>query len=566
MRVRTRLRADSAFVVAVALFLSACGSARHQVASPSRPLPQLATNAAVILAINDVYRIEGVEGGEQGGIARVRALRKALEANGDEVIVVHAGDLLFPSFASRMYSGAQMIDALNALDGSNAAGTFDPRLFITFGNHEFEKPKAKDVGILASRVAESQFSWLGGNIDFARDAGKSLIPMENVHATRVVESGGLKIGLFGITIPTLGVEYASFDGPNATAKRLTAELRQQGVDLVVAVTHLNAADDRDLLAELGDDGPDLVIGGHDHEKMASEVNGRWVVKADADARSATVFRIEKQGDGKPKISWTQPTLRANDPAPDSDLAVLVDRWQLRHATEFCAKSSEPPTCLTTVYGRTQTALEAEENKIRGRETSLGNWIADLMVEPFRACGARVAFLNAGTLRLNQDLAAGSEITRRNVEELFGFPCPLRLVRLTGKDLRGIAAHSVRGWPGSGTWLQISGWAFVHNTESASAEDVTLLSSLDGVHEPGDDEQILAVVGDYLVNPEIGDQDGYGAILTPDKIVTNCAASGIDLKVLAAQAIQAAEPAGIAPRFEGRICVKGAPEDAPCLAD
>ena len=55
--------------------------------------------------------------------------------------------------------------------------------------------------------------------------------------------------------------------------------------MVVAVTHLNCGDDRHLLATLGGAGPDLIIGGHDHEHMAIQVGGRWVLKADADART-----------------------------------------------------------------------------------------------------------------------------------------------------------------------------------------------------------------------------------------------------------------------------------------
>ncbi len=54
-----------------------------------------------ILQINDVYKIEGLEGGRIGGIARVRTLRKQLEAEGKRVIVLHAGDLLYPSVMSK---------------------------------------------------------------------------------------------------------------------------------------------------------------------------------------------------------------------------------------------------------------------------------------------------------------------------------------------------------------------------------------------------------------------------------------------------------------------------------
>ncbi len=51
----------------------------------------------VVLAINDVYRIEGVEGSQRGGMSLVRALRRQLEQQDPDVLFLHAGDFLFPS-------------------------------------------------------------------------------------------------------------------------------------------------------------------------------------------------------------------------------------------------------------------------------------------------------------------------------------------------------------------------------------------------------------------------------------------------------------------------------------
>jgi hypothetical protein len=46
----------------------------------------------VVLAINDVYRIEGVESGQRGGMSLVRALRRQLEQQNSDLLVLHAGD------------------------------------------------------------------------------------------------------------------------------------------------------------------------------------------------------------------------------------------------------------------------------------------------------------------------------------------------------------------------------------------------------------------------------------------------------------------------------------------
>ena len=550
----------SSFVPALAglLLLAGC-------ATTGRPAAPAEERTAVLLAINDVYRIEGVDNGTAGGLARVRAQRADLETEHPGLLLLHAGDFLFPSFASRMLEGEQMVAVLNVLDGDPAA--FDERMLVVFGNHELDKGKMKNAAMLDRRVEESQFRWLGGNVRFtAGDDGKPLIEAPNLERGRIVESGGIRLGIFGITIPTLGVEYVQdFAGPEAAARELTADLRARGAEVVVALTHLNADDDRDLLESLPPPaGPDLIIGGHDHEHMAIQAGGRLALKADADARTATIARLTLGADGRLRVEHEFRELAGDAPRPDPAVQALVDTWQAKHEGMFCARQKAAPDCLEEVYGHAQVPLVAEENKIRGQETNLGDWIADRMVEAFAGCGAQVAFINSGSLRLNQDLAPGP-VTRRNVEEIFAYAAPLYLLKIDGATLKQVAAHATRAWPGSGSWLQIAGFAYAHDTAARTAGQVSLLTP-QGARPVRDDETILAVTGDYLINPEMGDQDGY-EMLARDQVVAGCAANGQDLKKIVETALRAAGPQGIAPQVEGRICQPDQPEvgGRPCRA-
>ena len=63
-------------------------------------------------------------------------------------------------------------------------------------------------------------------------------------------------------------------------------------------------------------------------------------------------------------------------------------------------------------------LRPEETEIRRYETNLGNWVADQARQLFPE--ANMALINAGSLRLNQDIPAGP-IRVRSLEELFAFP-------------------------------------------------------------------------------------------------------------------------------------------------
>ena len=123
----------------------------------------------VVLAINDVYRIEGVEGRRQGGMSLVRALRRQLEHQAPDLLFLHAGDFLFPSLLSQWTKGAHMVEMMNALDGT--PGVDDPRMFVVFGNHEFDKSKQKHAALLQARIDQSEFQWLGANIRFSQEEG-----------------------------------------------------------------------------------------------------------------------------------------------------------------------------------------------------------------------------------------------------------------------------------------------------------------------------------------------------------------------------------------------------------
>lgn len=514
-----------------------------------------------VLLINDLYRINGVEEGAVGGLARVRTLRKQLQQEDPELLMLHAGDILFPSLLSREYDGEQMIDVLNLLDG--AAGRFDGTLFATFGNHEFDQSKRRHAQMLNRRVEESEFTWLSSNIDFRKDeGGRPLVGADHLKPSVILQRNGIRVGLFGLTIDSKIPEYvARFRDPLETAREMTQRLRAQGAELVIALTHLNMAQDLRLLRELGDQGPDLIFGGHEHHRLVGREGGRFVFKADADARSALLVRVRVPQQGAPEVAYEYRDLDqrvARDPAVQQ----RVDDWLVRHDAAYCAAAEEPVGCLDEVIGHAQVRLVAEELQIRGMETNLGDWVLDQALNRFRDQGAQVAFINAGSLRLNQDIPPGAPVTRRRLLELFAYPAPLYLIEIDGATLQQVIDHAIQGWPGEGRWLQVAGFAWRHHTEAARADALTLLTPED-VRPIRPDETLRAVVNGYLIDPAIGNQDGYRVLSLDQRVET--AASPPDLKDLVIEALRQAGKTGIAPARAGRICQLPAKDSAPCQA-
>src|SRR5713101_5254494 len=73
-----------------------------------------------VIQINDVYEISPVEGGKEGGLARLATLRRELARENPRTFLVLAGDAFSPSALGtavvdgQPLAGAQMIAALNA--------------------------------------------------------------------------------------------------------------------------------------------------------------------------------------------------------------------------------------------------------------------------------------------------------------------------------------------------------------------------------------------------------------------------------------------------------------------
>ncbi len=517
-----------------------------------------------LISVNDIYRIEGLDEGREGGLARLRSLRREIEQEHPDLLLLHAGDLLFPSMLSRLYRGEQMIDAMNLLDGSD--GVFDSRLFVTFGNHEFDDGDLEDAKGLQSRIEQSDFDWLATNIVFVADeSGQPLVAAENLKPSVLVESGGVRIGIFSLTTDMAQPEYvAEFESPTEVARRTVAKLRSQGAEVVLALTHLQLSQDEALLRELGDEGPDLILGGHEHNRLTREIEGRWVLKADADGRTAIVATVTPARAGSslpPHVDFEFRTLSDDDPPPDPLVEERVASWLARHDREYCREELDRPAgCLQEVIGRTRTDLTAEELEIRRFETNLGNWIVDRALLDFSELGAQLAFTNSGGLRSNSDISAGTDITRLHVEEIFAYPTRLVLLRIDGSTLQRVVSHAITDWTGNGHFLQIAGFAYRHDPSASTATDLTLLTP-DAARPIAADEELLVVTNDFLVNPRIGDQDGFD-FLTPDMIV-DTGDEPVDLRDLVIEGLRASLPHGIAPEVVGRIC--NSQRSGPCLA-
>ncbi len=415
---------------------------------------------AAILQVNDSYKIEGLENGHIGGFARLRQLRKQLEAQGEPVLLVHAGDFLFPSVMSKYLQADAMIQVMNLLDGKAAA--FDNNMVVGFGNHEFDHP---DPGLLLRRIVQSDFAWLSSNSRYQFSDSGEAEPLSkrlsNVHDVLIKPVGNLRLGLFGLTLDSQQPAYIHFDydpdSRRALVSKAIAALKAQGAEVIIALTHQDLAQDQWLAREFPE--INLIIGGHEHFYTAQQIGNTWITKADADNQSAILHRLCLNPD-QPLTSHHQKIELNDHIEKDPLVSAEVSKQLARLSAEFDKHGQQ----LNQIVGYTEQLLEGVEPAVRGRETALGNFLADSARQRMQT---DIALINGGSIRLNDNIRPGP-LTLYDLEGIFYYDNQLVSFALSGQQIVDILRNSVsKSHLGDGRFLQVSGLRFRYHAQASN---------------------------------------------------------------------------------------------------
>jgi 5'-nucleotidase len=501
------------FLVPVILHFSACAVTPESTAVDSAGL--------TFIHLNDTYRVGAVEDGASGGFGRVVTVIRELQAQGREVRVLHGGDLLYPSLESQLWNGLQMVEALNFIDA------LAPVHFVA-GNHEFDRRTPEH---LINALRESDFDWLGDNYrfntgDVAADA--------MLQSRFTFNHDGKSIGIFALTshVDDGGNDrdYVPIDKNYLdVAEHVIEDFESQGVDLIIGLTHLYMATDLEL-ARLKEKHPTLafVVGGHDHEPEFSEqaVNSAAVMKGASNARAIWRIDVDYDAEGMPLIDVHMLNLGVGV-AVDSDYDKINEKWR--------AKLLQLYPFLEAKVGEAAFPMDATEETIRSQETAWGNYIVDQMLMAYGEPAADFAFINSGTLRVD-DFIAG-DITFEDIGRTFGFSSYLRYLTISGAEFRQVMEAGYRGAGGSqGYFPQIAGFRVcIDRNRAVGQRIVSLQLPVEAEWREIDAEaEYTLVVPDFLY----GGGDGYK--LPQDRAVSR---PGSELKYLVLDGILRAQAEG-----------------------
>ncbi|AEO58382.1 hypothetical protein MYCTH_2305675 [Thermothelomyces thermophilus ATCC 42464] len=393
-----------------------------------------------ILHFNDVYHLDPSSAEPVGGIGRFvsvcKEYREAERFQGQPgLVTLFSGDVFNPSLESSITKGSHMVPLLNLI-GTDCA---------CVGNHDL------DFGVRQFRnlTSKCNFPWLLANVlDLALGDG---VPLGNAKKTHMITtSNGIKIGLLGLgerewldTINALppNVIYRS---ASDVARELVPQLRAEGADIVIALTHMREPNDNKLAEQLGGENIDLILGGHDHYYAHSFINGTHVLRSRSDFKQLSyieVRRAEPPGSGRrwDVDIWRRDIVRS---VPENgETLALVNKL-----TAKLKKSLEKPV------GWTAAPLDSRFTTVRLGESNLGNFVCDIMRHHY---GADCALMAAGTIRGDQVYAPGP-IRVKDVTDCFPFEDPVVVIKTSGQAILDALENGVSLYPAlEGRFPQVS---------------------------------------------------------------------------------------------------------------
>ena len=381
-----------------------------------------------------------------GGVDNVAAALQAWRKVDRDLLFLGAGDLIGASPAmSAMWADEPSLNALTM------AGMFASSV----GNHEFDKGRAELLRQQRGGCVSTQpekacqfspdfrgagFTYLAANVlDSA--TGKPFLP-----AWRIAEVQGLKVGIIGAVLKdTASVVLASgivglkFVDEADAINAVMPALRAQGASVFVLLIHEGGSttepfDKQDCtelqgpivgIAKRLDPAIRLIISGHTHKGFQCKVDGRTITQAEMGGH--VLSRIKMKIDPATKavldINVRNVVIKPGQYPADENVAAYLATARAR-SKEALAK----PLARVAVRSMGRVASPAGE-------TALGGVIADAFLAATREHSTQIAFMNAGGIRKDLDVAENLTATVGQVQIVLPFGNTMVLMDMTGAQLR-----------------------------------------------------------------------------------------------------------------------------------
>ena len=395
---------------------------------------------------------------------RVTAIK---ETRNDNTLVLDAGDVFSGTLYFNLFNGQADLEFMNMI-GYDA---------MTFGNHEFDK----GTGVLKEFIEEAEFPFVSANIDFIKDANLGSLYQDTIgqpgeaaeiYPAIITEVGGEKVGIFGLTT----ADTVSLSSPGddlkfknyiASAQATVAMLQEEGINKIIALTHLGYSEDLKLAEAVA--GIDIVVGGHSHTILNKPVvvdthtDPTLVVQTGEYDVSLGQLDVTFDAEGVLK-SWNGKLLSLDAKDSAGNYVYEDDLAAKEKLAEYAPQLEE---FKKEVIGKTNVFLDGERGNVRKQETNLGNLMTDGMLEKVKSIVKEsdvkgyVAIQNSGGIRASFQKG---DITLGDLLTVMPFGNNLSALKMTGKEISAALENGVSGVEtGEGRFPQVSGMRFYYDS-------------------------------------------------------------------------------------------------------
>ncbi|MEC9103180.1 MAG: bifunctional metallophosphatase/5'-nucleotidase, partial [Pseudomonadota bacterium] len=405
---------------------------------------------------------DNTEGKCFGGSARLVTAIEEARARSNNSILVDGGDQFQGTLFYTYYKGKLAAEMMNKM-GYTA---------MTVGNHEFDDGPE----VLRGFMDAVNFPVLMSNADVS---GEPLLADVLMKST-VIEQGGEKIGLIGLT-PHDTDELASpgpniiFTDPSDAVQGEVDKLTAEGVNKIIVLSHSGYNVDKTVAANTT--GVDVIVGGHSNTYLSNTsdraegpyptmVGDTAIVSAYAYGKFLGELNVTFDDDGKVVEAAGEPIIM--------DAAVSEDEGTKARIAEAAAPLDE---IRNKVVAETAEAIDGDKNACRSGECTMGNLVADAMLDRVADQGVTIAIANGGGLRASID---AGEVTMGEVLTVLPFQNTLSTFETTGAVIVEALENGVSQYEDvAGRFPQVAGLKFTFDPAAEAGSRISDVMVKDG---------------------------------------------------------------------------------------
>ena len=371
---------------------------------------------------------------------------KSIKDNDPNAILIDAGDASQGAMLAS-YSKGQKVFELMSEAGYDV---------MALGNHEFDY----GINILKLNTAEAKFPIIAANV--LTSEGKPFLENDKSNGCNIIkEIDGKKIGIFAVcTTETLYTTNADnikglvFENEISTSKKQVKELKQQGVDAIVAITHIgnlpsSLVKSEEIAKRVS--GIDVIIDGHSHDEYSKKIGNTVIQQTGTKAKK--IGKIDLNFDATGKLSVKTDLIKAGDiidPNNPEALQYVPDE----NVRNICQSAMDQISSVyKNVLGKCENGLYGgnyqKTSICRITDTNLGNLMCDALIYEAKSLLNRsglndnidiVSHQNGGGIR---DSISSGYISMGDILNIFPFDNKVIIKKVSPKQLYEILENGVK---------------------------------------------------------------------------------------------------------------------------